>query len=97
MFCAQTFQDRRELVETGREQADVGHAERVAKTAQLGCDLVDGPDGDDWSRRPNQILAASLPRGPYMSADVVAACAPLLTPLGLRSLGPSETGYRGRH
>jgi len=25
------------------------------------ADVVDGPDGDDWTMRPNQILAVSLP------------------------------------
>ncbi|MDQ4096969.1 MAG: amylo-alpha-1,6-glucosidase [Actinomycetota bacterium] len=61
-------------------------------------DVVDGPDGDDPAVRPNQLLAASLPYGPMRGRrDVVAACAPLLTSLGLRSLAPSDPGYASRH
>ncbi|GAC1633760.1 MAG: amylo-alpha-1,6-glucosidase [Candidatus Acidiferrum sp.] len=61
-------------------------------------DVIDSPGiGSDPSLRPNQILAVSLPFSP-LSADqqkaVVDACrARLLTPFGLRSLGPQERGY----
>ncbi len=67
-------------------------------------DVVDGPDGDDASIRPNQLLAVSLPHGPLRSSgvgnvarSVVLACGPLLTPLGLRSLHPDDQRYEGRH
>lgn len=60
-------------------------------------DVIDGPAGDDPSLRPNQLLAVSLPNGPFSDAGVVAATAPLLTPLGLRSLDPATPGYVGRH
>lgn len=61
-------------------------------------DVVDGPAGDDAAVRPNQLLAWSLPRGPRLDpAPVAALAAPLLTPLGLRSLAPGSPGYRGRH
>jgi predicted glycogen debranching enzyme len=71
---------------------------------QRGClyDVVD--DGhvagrNDASMRPNQILAVGgLPFQvlvePYATAVVEAVERELLTPLGLRSLGPSEPGYR---
>ena len=54
--------------------------------------------------RPNQLLAVSLPGGPLAGAAdrdaaraVVEACAPLVTPLGLRSLAPDDPAYRPRH
>ena len=64
-------------------------------------DVIDGPDGDDPALRPNQLFAVSLfhsalPRD--RRRFVVDACrASLLTPLGLRTLGPDEPGYRGRY
>jgi len=64
-------------------------------------DVVDGPDGDDSSLRPNQIFAASL--APDLLDDgqagaVVAACRrELLTPMGLRSLAPGDARYRGQY
>ena len=67
---------------------------------ERGC-LFDGVDGErrDPSLRPNQILALALPfpvldreRGRRVLAVVEKE---LLTPVGLRSLGPSEPGYTG--
>ncbi len=59
-------------------------------------DVIDGPDGDDPALRPNQLFAVSLfnsPLPPDRQRAVVAACAAsLLTPLGLRTLGPDELG-----
>jgi predicted glycogen debranching enzyme len=61
-------------------------------------DVVDGPAGDDDTTRPNQLLAFSLPHAPLTDPGAVRAlAAPLLTPLGLRSLAPGSPGYRGRH
>jgi len=64
-------------------------------------DVIDGPDGDDPALRPNQLFAVSLfhsPLPPDRQRSVVDACAAsLLTPLGLRTLGPDEPGYRGRY
>ena len=60
-------------------------------------DVVDGPTGDDPTIRPNQLLAASLPHGPYVDPGVVLACGPLLTSLGLRSLSPDHAAYRSHH
>jgi predicted glycogen debranching enzyme len=78
------------------ERARRSFVERFV-TADGLIDVVDGPDGDDRSLRPSQLLAVSLPHGPYVSADVVRACGPLVTPLGLRSLASSSDAYRGRH
>jgi predicted glycogen debranching enzyme len=64
-------------------------------------DVVDGPDGDDSSLRPNQILAVALSPDlldQEQAAAVVAACRrELLTPMGLRSLAPSDPRYRGHY
>jgi predicted glycogen debranching enzyme len=67
-------------------------------------DVVDGPGGDDASVRPNQLLAVSLPDGPFAAIGEVAArrvvdaCRrSLLTPLGLRSLAPEDPRYRPYH
>ncbi len=64
-------------------------------------DVVDGPDGDDASLRPNQILAVSLPY-PMLDAErerrvVDAVRRDLLTPYGLRTLSPHDPRYRGRY
>jgi predicted glycogen debranching enzyme len=64
-------------------------------------DVIDGPDGDDATLRPNQIFAVSLPHGvlpPARRRAVVDACARhLLTSYGLRSLAPSDARYVGRY
>src|SRR5713226_9556582 len=90
-----------------------GTYESMAKRARTGfqrfwneanqhCfDVLDGPEGNDASLRPNQIFAVSLPESP-LTADqqraVVDACArQLLTSHGLRSLAPDQPGYQGRY
>jgi len=68
-----------------------------------GCcyDVIDSPDGDDDSVRPNQIYAVSLPESPLAperQRQVVDACARhLLTSYGLRSLSPDHPRYQGRY
>ncbi len=70
-------------------------------------DLVEGPPAayplgagshhDDPTLRPGQLFAWSLPHAP-MAGDAAAlrAIGPaLLTPLGVRTLAPTEYGYRG--
>jgi 4-alpha-glucanotransferase len=60
-------------------------------------DVVDGPNGADASLRPNQVFAVSLPASPLGAARqraVIDACAPLVTPYGLRSLAPDDPNYR---
>jgi predicted glycogen debranching enzyme len=74
------------------------HAEARASFAPAfltdhGCVDVVG----DARVRPNQLLAVALPHAPLAAPSVVHACAPLLTPLGLRSLAPGEPGYEPRH
>jgi glycogen debranching enzyme len=63
-------------------------------------DVIDGPDGDDASLRPNQLLALSLRYSPLNSEhrqnafDVVTKH--LLTPDGLRTLSPEDPAYKGQ-
>jgi predicted glycogen debranching enzyme len=64
-------------------------------------DVVDGEKGDDSACRPNQVFAMSLPN-PILEEsrwrsilDVVTK--QLLTPMGLRSLAPSDPGYKGKY
>jgi predicted glycogen debranching enzyme len=64
-----------------------------AFTTDRGCVDVVG----DLRVRPNQLLAVSLPHAPLSDPSVVFACAPLVTPIGLRSLPPGEAGYESRH
>ena len=64
-------------------------------------DVVDGPDGDDPSLRPNQLFAISLHHDVLDASrrraviDLVEAR--LLTPLGLRTLDPADPRYVGRY
>ncbi len=62
-------------------------------------DVVDGPEGNDASLRPNQIFAVSLPSellDAQQAAAVVAVCQrELLTPMGLRSLAATDHRYVG--
>jgi 4-alpha-glucanotransferase len=64
-------------------------------------DVIDGPNGDDASIRPNQIFAVSLPHSPLSADDqtnVVRVCRRhLLTGFGLRSLAPGDPAYRPRY
>jgi predicted glycogen debranching enzyme len=65
------------------------------------ADVVDGPDGDDWSLRPSQIFALSLPfpllEGEEARAVLGAIGRSLLASYGLRSLTPDDTAYRGEY
>ena len=73
------------------------------------ADVVDGPDGvyrvdgrrADMALRPNQIFAVSLGTGLLTEEQqraVVDACGnALLTPLGLRSLAPTDPAYAPRY
>jgi len=64
-------------------------------------DVLDTPNGDDPSLRPNQILAVALPHCAFSREQqqaIVDCCAQqLYTPHGLRSLGRFEPGYVGSY
>lgn len=64
-------------------------------------DVVDGPDGDNSSLRPNQLFAISL-RHPLLengrAKAVVDKCMQeLWTPVGMRSLAPTDPQYAARY
>ncbi|HEX9179358.1 MAG TPA: amylo-alpha-1,6-glucosidase [Burkholderiales bacterium] len=63
-------------------------------------DVLDGPDGDDTTLRPNQILAVSLPHSPLDPQEQRQVLGrvgrDLLTSYGLQSLDPSHPEFR-RH
>ncbi len=64
-------------------------------------DVVDGPEGDDASLRPNQLYALSLVDGlvPRERAQRMLRVieAHLLTPVGLRTLSPDDPRFRPRY
>ncbi|HEY8667476.1 MAG TPA: amylo-alpha-1,6-glucosidase, partial [Tepidisphaeraceae bacterium] len=64
------------------------------------ADVVNG-DNRDAKIRPNQIFAVSLPHSPLKEdqrfAVVEVVRRELLTPVGLRTLSPSDPGYHARY
>jgi predicted glycogen debranching enzyme len=65
-------------------------------------DVIDAPGvGADGALRPNQVFAVSLPVSPLTGEQckgvVDALGRELLTSFGLRSLAPSEPGYKGKY
>jgi predicted glycogen debranching enzyme len=88
------------LEHLGQESSDVRRLETLARGSFAKAFLHDGRCDDvvgDPRLRPNQLLAVSLPFAPLQERSVVESCAPLVTPLGLRSLDPADPGYLGRH
>jgi predicted glycogen debranching enzyme len=69
--------------------------------AGYAYDVIDGPAGDDAALRPNQLFAVALAPelfGTERNRAIVDVCArELLTPVGLRTLAPSDPQYRGRY
>ncbi|MGB6986090.1 MAG: amylo-alpha-1,6-glucosidase [Candidatus Aquilonibacter sp.] len=64
-------------------------------------DVLDGPVGNDASIRPNAVYAVALPFRPFESrrehAIVDRIARELWTPMGLRSLAPSDPAYVGHY
>ncbi|HJS66365.1 MAG TPA: amylo-alpha-1,6-glucosidase [Nitrospiraceae bacterium] len=64
-------------------------------------DVIDGPEGDDTSFRPNQLYAISLVDElvPHDRAQQILHLVKeqLLTPVGLRTLSPTDSRYRARY
>jgi predicted glycogen debranching enzyme len=64
-------------------------------------DVIDGPDGDDASLRPNQLYAISLVDDlvPRDQARQILRLVEeqLLTPVGLRTLSPGDPRFRGTY
>jgi predicted glycogen debranching enzyme len=84
-----------------------GHAQRArdAFNRRFWCadrgwlyDLVDTEGPDDPALRPNQLFAISLPHPvldpAHWQAVVDVAAEQLLTPLGMRTLGPADPDYK---
>ena len=65
------------------------------------ADVLRGDGSLDWSFRPNQLLALSLPHPlatPEQARSILALTREkLLTPRGLRSLDPADPAYRGHY
>ena len=85
---------------TRAEQTRSSFSSRFKSDQHSGlADVVDSPAGDDWTVRPNQLFAVSLPfplvDGEQAREVVDEACRTLLTSLGARSLSPDGPGYRG--
>jgi predicted glycogen debranching enzyme len=63
-------------------------------------DVLDGPSGNEACLRPNQLFALAGPEPlvpePVAKSMLETCRRELLTPFGLRTLGPREPGYRGR-
>jgi predicted glycogen debranching enzyme len=92
-------------------QARASFAARFRAPEGWLYDVIEGPASpyplgagshhDDPSLRPNQLLAWSLPYAPLPGTDARPALdkigEALLTPLGLRTLAPTEYGYQGVH
>lgn len=62
------------------------------------ADVVSG-DSKDWTMRPNQVFATSLPYSPFSEEQrksvLSAVKRELLTPRGLRTLSPQHPDYKG--
>ena len=75
-------------------QAAPAHSPSTTRARTGGSELADA------TIRPNQIFAVSLPNTPLSAAqqELVLACVRehLLTPYGLRSLSPRDSGYKPR-
>ncbi|MFF5078986.1 glycogen debranching enzyme N-terminal domain-containing protein [Actinoplanes sp. NPDC000266] len=81
----------------GRFRAPEGWLYDVIEGPAATYPLGAGSHHDDPTLRPNQILAWSLPHGPMRGQSFPGIGEALLTPLGLRTLAPSEYGYQGVH
>jgi predicted glycogen debranching enzyme len=70
---------------------------------ERGCcfDVIDGPGGNDPAIRPNQLFAVALAPElltPERARAVVEVCVrDLWTPVGLRTLAPSDPAYLGHY
>ncbi len=93
-YAARCRQDRQRAVESFRKRfwnAGGGYL----------YDVVDGPEGDDASIRPNQLYAVAL-NDDLLSHEQARSLLRiveehLLTPVGLRTLSPKDSRYRARY
>jgi predicted glycogen debranching enzyme len=83
------------------ERVHLGFARYWNNDMQCCFDVIDGPNGNDASLRPNQIFAVSLQQSPLSAEQrkqVVDICAArLATPHGLRTLDAADANYCGQY
>ncbi len=69
--------------------------------AEYLFDVLDGPDGNDATIRPNALIAVALPfralSAEQETAIVDLAARTLLTPCSVRSLSPADPAYVGHY
>jgi len=98
---ARHLERKRDLYDRMADQAQSGFARFWNEETDYCYDVLDGPDGDDPTLRPNQLFPVSLPHSPLTQEQgraVVDACARhLLTSHGLRSLAPDDPAYVGQY
>lgn len=92
--CADVYVDAANLCKSSFRQ-------RFVTKAGYLYDVIDTPNVNDASLRPNQIMAVSLPHSaltPRQQKSVVDIVqAKLLTPYGLRTLSPDDPAYSGHY
>jgi glycogen debranching enzyme len=90
---------------TGADKSAMGAMNRPLRTGEHAFggylyDVIDGPDGDDMSFRPGQLLALSLRYAvlgeEHQRSVMELVTEQLVTPYGLRTLAPQEKGYQGQ-
>jgi glycogen debranching enzyme len=93
-YAARCKQDRAKAVASFQQRfwyADGGYL----------YDVIDGPEGNDASLRPNQLYALSLNDDLVSKKQAVGLLRlvedHLLTPIGLRTLSPRDPRYRARY
>ena len=95
--CGPTAMPYRDMAESARRSAA---ARFWYQAGGYLYDVIDGPEGDDASLRPNQLMALSLVHsmieGEHARAALDVVTAKLLTPFGLRTLSPDDPRYQ-RH
>ncbi|HEX3864964.1 MAG TPA: amylo-alpha-1,6-glucosidase [Stellaceae bacterium] len=87
-----------EAYDAAAAQARNGFQRFLKPTGDGLFDVLDGPEGNDATLRPNQIFAVSLPASPLDAGtqrQVLEQCGRLLTSYGLRSLASDQSGYCG--
>jgi len=110
LLCMSLF--AQQLGKSGQEYTDLAEQTRQGFQrywdGSLGycLDVLDGPEGNDTSLRPNQIFAVALPQNrdqpcllsrDRQQAVLTVVAQQLLTSYGLRSLAPSHPDYRGHY
>jgi predicted glycogen debranching enzyme len=87
--------------QTLAEKAKIGFKRFIKADGTGLADVLDGPNGDDFTLRPNQIFAVSLPASPLddkTQHEVLGVCGrELLTSYGLRSLNVGNPAFKPRY